>query len=87
MERTLIVSVSEDVYESIKKEAEQKGQPPEELVSEWLAIHTKASVSDPLDKLVGILSLNTPGWSDRHDFYLGQAILESMRGDPSDDKG
>ena len=42
MERTLLVSVSEDVYESIKKEAEQKGQPVEELVSEWLAIHTKA---------------------------------------------
>lgn len=87
MEHTLQISISEEIYETIKKEAEQKGQSLEELVSDWLADRALESASDPLDKLVGILSLNNPGWSDRHDLHIGESLLDSVRGKSSDDEG
>lgn len=37
--------------------------------------------SDPLDDLIGTLETDVPGWGDRHDYYLGQALLEELRGE------
>jgi hypothetical protein len=79
MEHTLSLSVSEEIYESLSKIAEEIGEPPEQLAARWVALCAKSLTSDPLDRLIGSLDSGMPGWSDNHDWYIGQAILESMR--------
>ena len=86
MEHTLSLSVSEEIYKSLSKIAEEMGEPPEELAARWVALCAKSLTSDPLDRLIGSLNSGMPGWSDNHDWYIGQAILESMRGDDHDDQ-
>lgn len=86
MEHTLLVSMPEDVYESLMKTAEQRGQQPEEVASRWLTLAANSFAPDSIDKLVGILNTGMPGWSDQHDWYIGQAVLKSMRDDTLEDK-
>ncbi|MEO8286885.1 MAG: hypothetical protein ABI670_10665 [Chloroflexota bacterium] len=80
MEHTLSLSVSEEVYQSLIKIAAEEGKPPEELAALLLTLAAKSLSSDPLDKLLGILDTGAAGWSDQHDWHIGQAIIESMRG-------
>ncbi len=86
MEHKLSLSVSEEIYDSISKIAEEMGEPPEELAARWVTLAAKSLTSDPLDRLIGTLNTGMPGWSDNHDWYIGQAILESMRGNDHDDQ-
>jgi hypothetical protein len=81
VERSLSLELPEDLYASLAKIAEQEGKPPEELASQWLAIAIRSLTPDPLDNLIGSMNSGIPDWGDRHDWYIGQAILESMRGD------
>lgn len=48
---------------------------------QWLAQASEAYVDDPLEKFIGAFNSNMPGWSERHDEYLGEALMREMRGD------
>ncbi len=79
MEHTLLLSVPEEVYQSLLDEAEQTGQPLEALAVQRLVVGARSHVTDPLDDLIGSMESDIPDWSSNHDWYIGQAILESMQ--------
>ena len=74
MGHRLSLDVPEEVYESLVKAAEEAGQPPEELAVELLASATQSLADDPLEKYIGAFASNMPGWSDRHDEYIGKSL-------------
>ena len=74
-----MLEVPEDIYESLVKAAEQAGQPVEEVAVQWLSAANRDSVEDPFAKRIGAFASDIPDWADNHDYYIGQAILETMR--------
>ena len=78
MSHTLLLEVPEDVYQTLAKTAEQIGQPPEALATQWVITATRHFANDPLEQFIGAFSSNSLDWADRHDEYLGQAVMETM---------
>lgn len=72
MERTLTLEVPEEVYESLRRRAEEAGQPPESLAIELLVAATQPHGGDPLEEFIGAFSGGDFEWADRHDEYLGR---------------
>lgn len=79
MEHTLVLEVSEDVYEPLAKTAKERGSSPEELAVEWLVSAIHKAIDDPVENFIGALSSNIPDWADEHDKYLGLALMKEMR--------
>jgi hypothetical protein len=74
MERTLTLEVPEEVYESLRRRAEEAGQPPESLAIELLAAATGNLGGDPLEELIGAFDGGGSEWADRHDAHLGARL-------------
>lgn len=72
MERTLTLEMPEELYESLRRRAEEAGQPPESLAIELLAAATRLHSEDPLEEFIGAFGGEDSGWADRHDDYLGR---------------
>lgn len=72
MERTLTLEMPEEVYESLRRRAEEAGQPPESLAVEMLAAATHPHGGDPLEKFIGAFDGEGVEWADRHNGYLGR---------------
>lgn len=85
MGHTLILDVPEDVYEPLAKTAKQRGSTPEELAVEWLMTAIHHAMNDPVENFIGAFSSSVPDWADQHDAYLGQAVMDQMRG--AEDEG
>ena len=84
MAHTITVEVPQDVYDSLLEAAEETGETPEQVAVQWLTQATQYSY-DPLDDIVGAISSDIPDWGERHDYYIGQALMESMRPAASED--
>ncbi len=85
MGHALTLDVPEDVYRVLIQQAEQTGQPPEDVAVQLLATATQHRVDDPLDQFIGAFRGHGVDWADQHDAYLGKAVKGSM--DPSTSKG
>lgn len=73
MERTLTLEMPEEVYESLRRKAEESGQPPESLAIELLAAAIQPrGEEDPLERFIGAVDGEGGEWADRHDDYLGR---------------
>lgn len=73
MERTLTLEMPEEVYESLRRRAEEVGQPPESLAIELLAAATRPNgEEDPLEEFIGAFGGGGSEWADRHDEYIGR---------------
>lgn len=84
MVHTLTLEVAEEIYQPLLKTAAQTGQTPEELAAQWLANAVRRFADDPLDKFIGALDTGIPDWADQHDKYIGQALMEEVRGGQSE---
>lgn len=82
MQHTLVIEISEDVFEPLAKTADQAGKTPEQIAVDWLAIAAQRSSNDPIEKFVGSLKSTVSDWADRHDSYLGDALAKEARGEP-----
>ena len=71
MSHTLVVEIPEEAYEELVRSASQKGQPPERIAAEILA----DTLTDPVMKLAGCLSMPFSDIGDRHDEYIGAGLL------------
>lgn len=80
MGHTLTLEVPEDAYASLAKTAKQRGSTPEELAVEWLMTAIYHAMNDPVENFIGAFSSSVPNWADQHDTYLGQAVMDQMRG-------
>jgi hypothetical protein len=81
MGRTIKLDLPDEVYESLVASAEQQGQTPEELAVHYITESTQQTGADPLDKFIGVFNSKMPGWSDKHDEFIG---AEAMKGSKDD---
>jgi hypothetical protein len=80
MAHKLTLEIPDEAYEYLRKEAEEMKATPEEIASEWLEATIRRMANDPLLQLAGTLECDVTDVSERHDYYIGQALLEEMRG-------
>jgi hypothetical protein len=78
MGHTLTLDIPEDVYQSLIKQAEQTGQPPEVVAVQLLASAAQHRVDDPLEPFIGAFRGQDADWADQHDAYLGKGARGSM---------
>jgi hypothetical protein len=81
----LLLDLPEEVYEDLVRTAEQVGQQPEELAAALVASGTRTRQDDPLRELFGTLDADVVDWSEKHDYYIGQALLIELTGRDEDD--
>jgi len=66
-----VVEIPEDAYSELLRSANQKGSQPEKVASEILA----DTLTDPVMKLAGCLSMPFSDVAERHDDYIGAGLL------------
>jgi len=86
MGHALILEVPDDVYELLARTAKQMGSTPQELAVKWLTTAISKATDDPVENFIGAFSSTVPDWADRHDKYVGQALMEQMRGEGDEGK-
>ena len=81
MGQTLILEIPDDVYKVLADIASQEGKTPEEMSAQWVATTVERIQNDPVERFIGAFSSDIPDWADRHDEYLGEALMKEMRGE------
>jgi hypothetical protein len=74
---TITLELPQNIYEPLKKAAAKAGQSPQELITKLLGQTIKAFADDPLEEFIGAFRSDIPDWSENHDRYLGQELLEN----------
>lgn len=82
---TLTLQISEEVYKSLKKTAEQNGQPTEALAVLLLTNATKNITDDPLEDFIGKFNSNGVNWSNKHDEFLGNFVAKKIASEKNDE--
>jgi hypothetical protein len=78
MVHAISIEIPETVYDLLVKRAEEIGQQPETLAAEWLAAAAeRTSQDDPLEPFIGAFDTGVRDWADKHDEYLGRALLDN----------
>lgn len=77
MGHVLTLVISDELYETLNNKARAASQSPEDLVTQWLETASQ-TVDDPFEKFIGSIHSDIPDWANRHDYYLGLSIAESM---------
>ncbi len=83
MNRTITLEIPEETYEAIKMQAEIRGLEPAQMVVEWLSEairRAQIATEDPLEALIGTIECEVSGVAERHDYYVGQALVKELRG-------
>jgi predicted transcriptional regulator len=78
MGHTLSVNVSDDLYDTLRSLARQKGTTPEEVAAEIVAESAMPPDKDPLLQLAGVLDSGVEDIADHHDLYIGRALAQRM---------
>ena len=81
MGQLLELEIPSDAYETLVKTARQAGQAPEAVAAQWLTAAIRAFASDPVEQFIGAFSSHhAPDWADQHDQYIGNSLLDKLRG-------
>ncbi len=80
MGHALQLELPDDVFRSLTKIAEQIGQSPESLATQWLARTSRKLEVDPLDEFIGAFCSGIPDWADEHDKYIGDSVKARLNG-------
>jgi len=76
----LVLEIPDEVYKILTDLAQQEGKTPEEMGAQWIATTVERIQNDPLERFIGALPSDIPDWADRHDEYLGEALMKQMQG-------
>ncbi len=79
MGNTLVLDVPADLYEPLAQTAAETGQTPEQLAIAWLTASLRHAADDPVEDFIGAFDSEVSDWADRHDKYLGLALLEEKQ--------
>ncbi|MCL4832577.1 MAG: hypothetical protein KJZ86_09060 [Caldilineaceae bacterium] len=79
MGHALLLELPEEIYQPLVKTAQQSGDTPEQVATDWLVAMVRQSWQDPVDKFIGIFQSDISDWADQHDLYLGQNLLQEMQ--------
>jgi hypothetical protein len=80
MGHTLTLEVPENIYGPLAKTAKLSGRSPEEWVLQWLITAIRTALEDPVENFIGAFRSDIPDWSDQHDKYIGQTMMEEIHG-------
>lgn len=78
----LVLEIPEEIYRPLAETAQQSGHTPEQWATDWLVAAIRQTLQDPLEKFIGVFRSSVVDWTDQHDLYLGQALLEEMQDQP-----
>ncbi len=79
MGHALLLELPEEIYQPLVKTAQQSGDTPEQVATDWLVAMVRQSWQDPVDKFIGIFQSDISDWADQHDLYLEQNLLQEMQ--------
>jgi len=77
MSHTLVLEIPEDADAELVRSAIRNGQQPETVAAEILA----DSLTDPVMKLAGCLSMPFDDVAERHDEYIGDGLKQQSDSD------
>ena len=80
MGHLLTLDIPDALYGPLQQQAQQAGKTPEEAVLAWLMSTVQRLTDDPLLQLAGSFASPVTDVSDRHDVYIGQSLMEELRG-------
>lgn len=75
MSQTLTIQIPDALYQPLLEIAQRQGVSPEEFTVQWLATSIQHFVNDPLEPFIGSVQSNRPDWTERHDQYLGENLV------------
>ena len=79
MGHVLLLELPEEIYQPLVKTAQQSGDTPEQVATNWLVAAIRQTWQDPLEKFIGVFQSNLFDWVDQHDLYLGQEFVQEMQ--------
>jgi len=77
---TLTIELSDESFGHLRQIVESGDWTFEECAAYWLAAIVRDVAPDPLLRLAGSIRSDLPDVAERHDHYLGEALLKEMRG-------
>ncbi|MEH1870113.1 hypothetical protein [Nostoc sp.] len=89
MAQTFLITLPDDLEQALNAQAERLNKSPEEVVLQVLSQQLTTSSqtnfiqqtdTDPLLGLIGSLSVDIPDLAENHDYYIGQALYQELRG-------
>jgi len=69
------MELPDDVYENLRRQAEETGKTLEEFLAARLAQNMQGS-QDALLQLAGVLNSELADLAERHDYYIGQRVAQ-----------
>lgn len=75
MSQVLTLQIPQELYQPLVEIARRRGQSPEEFAVQWLAASIQHFVDDPIEPFIGAIQSNIPDWTEHHDQYLGESLL------------
>jgi hypothetical protein len=85
MGHTIQLDLPDSIYEALTQTARQTGQRPEAIATQWLIAAAHQFADDPLERFIGAFDSQGIDWVDKHDSYLGGALLEPRPSTPPND--
>ena len=79
MGHSLLLELPEEIYQPLAKVAQQNGDTPEQVATDWLVAMVRQGWQDPVEQFIGLFQSDIFDWTDQHDRYLGQALLQEMQ--------
>jgi len=81
MPKVLSIELPDEAYDALQKLSQEFGVPAEQLASSWLTKQIQHAVNDPLAKWIGAIETGIPDWAERHDEFIGKALIQELRGE------
>lgn len=75
----LTLEIPDPLYQALAKFAEKQGRSVEDLGVAWLSATIDSIANDPLMKLAGTFHSGVPDLAERHDYYIGQHLMQELR--------
>ena len=89
MARTFTITLPDDLEQALTAQAERLNKSPEEIMLQVLSQQLTISFqpnsaqqveTDPLLQLIGSLNVDVPDLAENHDYYIGQALYQELKG-------
>jgi hypothetical protein len=89
MARIFTITLPDDLAQALTAQAERLNKSPEEIMLQVLLQELTISLqpnsaqqveTDPLLQLIGSLDIDVPDLAENHDYYIGQALYQELKG-------
>jgi hypothetical protein len=78
MGHTISIDLPDDLYATLRSQAERAGKPLEQFVADRLLSANPSPDQDDLLKLAGSLHSDVTDIADRHDHYIGERLAQKL---------